>query len=82
MKFIFTKYAEKQFRKLDFLVQKKITEKLIQYKTNNKITLKKVHNIEPATHRIRVGNYRLLLYTQENKHIILKVAHRSEIYKT
>jgi mRNA-degrading endonuclease RelE of RelBE toxin-antitoxin system len=39
--------------------------------------------MQPLTHRVRIGCYRLLLTFDkvENKFIVVKVAHRKDIYK-
>ena len=84
-KFTFTKKAEKQFVKLELATQERIIKKLQFYKTAPEILpfLKSVENLEPATHRLRVGSHRLLLqYNWSKDIIILKVWERKSIYKS
>jgi mRNA-degrading endonuclease RelE of RelBE toxin-antitoxin system len=54
--FIFSKKAEKDFLKLEKKDQKRILEKLKELKNHiNLISiLKKVIDLEPATHRLRI----------------------------
>lgn len=86
--FIFTKTSEKDFKKLPINIQKRIVAKLKEIKTHPDIfsILKTIFEFEPATHRIRIGNYRLILElkSQEKSNLkfrILKIGHRKEIYK-
>ena len=81
--FIFTKYAEKQFKKLDPSIQGRIIEKLKYFKKPQNIQnhIKIVYNLSPATHRIRIWEYRLLVEIEKAIVTIYKIAHRKEIYK-
>ena len=82
--FIFTVFAKKRFIKLDTAVQHRITLKLKELKKQGAVgaVLKPLHNFEPATHRLRIGDYRLIL-RRENPEtfIILDVGHRSSVYQ-
>ena len=84
MRFAFTNKAKKQFTKLDKKTQERITDKLTLLKQDKNLldqNLKSVINLLPITHRIRVGSYRLLLSEDNNGFIVLKVAHRSQVYQ-
>ena len=86
MKFIFSKIAEKQFYKLDNTIQLLIIEMLTIYKTDEarfSNAIKGLRNLSPATHRIRIGNYRLICEIHENRGTcdILKIGHRKDVYK-
>ena len=84
MRFVFTHKANKQFNKLDGQTQARIKEKLQLLKQDKELlstNLKSVVNLLPVTHRIRVGSYRLLLSADERGFIVLKVAHRSQVYQ-
>mgnify|MGYP003957501897 FL=1 len=84
MHFVFTNKANKQYSKLDSQTQIRIKDKLLLLKQDGSLlkkNLKSVVNLLPATHRIRVGSYRLLLSEDNNGFIILKVAHRSQVYQ-
>ena len=86
--FTFTKEAEKTFLKLPKTIQKRIFEKLKELKTHDDILsiLKRLTNFEPATHRLRIGMYRLILELkcqQKNdfEFWILDVGHRKDIHR-
>jgi len=83
-----TKKFDKSFENLNKIDQERITEKLEYLKCHPNIftIVKKTENLDPGTHRLRIGNMRILLRIEEktNKElliILLKVAHRREIYK-
>lgn len=86
--FTFTKYSGKCFYKLPKSIQKRILDKLKSLKEHEDIflVLKKLINFEPATHRLRVGNYRLILELKlqgekKMEFLVLDVGHRKDIYK-
>lgn len=86
--FVFTKKAEKEFTKLSGEIRERILAKLKELKTHEAIfsVLKPLHHFEPATHRLRVGSYRLILAlkSQEKEAYlfwILDVGDRKEIYR-
>lgn len=82
--FTFTDKSLKIFIKLEKKTRERIAEKLNKLKSHSDIfsVLKTVTNLEPATHRLKIGNYRLLLMQKsENEFLILKLGHRSEIYQ-
>ena len=85
--FVFTEYARKQFYKLPKDIQERINSKLQIVKNHFDIfaILKTTQELPPATHRLRIGNYRLLLFLKSNydKNVIflvLKIAHRRDVY--
>lgn len=86
--FVFTKYAEKQFRKLPMSVRNRIISKLKLLKEHPDIfsVVKVLNDLVPATHRLRVGSYRLILELKQQKKEqvvfwILKAQHRRDVYK-
>lgn len=85
MDFLFSKKAKVQLIKLDKKVSKQILKKLILLKNDDlfELNLSPVYS-EYATHRIRIGAYRLLLKVdlQNMQSLVLKVAHRREVYKS
>ena len=84
--FLFTKKALKDLECLEKKVQTMIIAKLeiLKNETLLKAHLRAVRNLHPATHRIKIGSYRVLLEhnTCENKHLILKLGHRKEVYRS
>lgn len=80
--FQFTKYSEKKFLKLDRNTQIIIREKLLEIKESGNLwQLNTLKNFEPATHRLRVGDYRLILEQSWDDFFVLDVGHRRDIYK-
>ena len=86
--FIFTKKAAKIFLKLEQNQQDRIRKKLLQLKEHEDIfsVLKTLKDFDPATHRLRVGNYRLILFLEKNTvedciFVILDLGRRDEIYQ-
>ena len=83
-RFIFTHFAKKQFQTYENKVQEKIIQKLKILKQHDYIfsVLKTLVDFEPATHRLRIGDYRLILkWEKPNTFLILAVGHRKNIYK-
>lgn len=86
--FIFTKDAQKSFLKLSKESQTRIYKKLELLKTHPDIfsILRRLSHFEPATHRLRIGTYRLILKQEEEKEgstvfRVLDVGHRRDIYE-
>ncbi len=82
--FLFTKFAQRKFLKLDRETQERIRTKMQELKQREQLGsfLKPLMNFAPATHRLRVGVYWLILQQQsETDFIVLDIGHRSQIYK-
>jgi len=84
-KFIFTKNWKKSFDKLENNYQDRIIKKLTSIKQSDDIFvyLKKIENLLPATHRLRVWNIRVILeFDKINMSFyVLDVWKRWDIYK-
>lgn len=84
-KFFFTAYAARQLRKLSLSVQKRIKERLFfwQVQENPLVFARSLTGFSPATHRFRIGDYRLICAVEKKRFVILvlKVGHRKEIYR-
>jgi len=86
--FVFTKKAQKEFIKLPDGIRERIILKLKELKTHEAIfsVLRPLHQFEPASHRLRVGSYRLILELKLHRKEgclfwVLDVGDRKEIYK-
>ncbi len=82
--FVFSCVAEKKFKKFPLQVQEYLLEKLREYKNREDFLklLKKLQGFDPATHRLRAGNYRFILeHLAEGKWLILDMADRKDIYR-
>lgn len=85
--FVFAKNAEKGLKKLPADVKERISNKLKELKSHNDIfsILRGLSNFEPATHRLRIGDYRLILQLIEQdecnlEFLVLDIGHRKDIY--
>jgi mRNA-degrading endonuclease RelE of RelBE toxin-antitoxin system len=81
--FQFTHKALKEWMKLDESVRNTLNEKLKELKNPDlyEAHIKTVVDLLPATHRIRIGYYRLLIKREDHTVTIYSVGHRREIYK-
>jgi mRNA-degrading endonuclease RelE of RelBE toxin-antitoxin system len=81
LEFEFTKVSTKQITKLPKQTQRRVLLVITRLSTGQDSTLlKQLSNHPLATHRVRVGDYRLLLEINNNKAIIVHIAHRREVY--
>lgn len=69
------------------VIQKRVIEKFLQLKSHHNIfiLLGVLKNFEPATHRLRIGSYRIVMELKSRKaknitFLILKIGHRKNIY--
>jgi len=88
IKFIISREAKKSFIKLPEKIQKRILQKLGLLKEHSNIfsLTKKLVHLEPASHRLRIGSYRVILELKQHtktdiKFLILAIQHRKEVYK-
>lgn len=82
--FIYSEQAKKSFYSLDKNIQQRIREKISQLNNHPDIfsILKPMHGSKSATHRLRVGNYRLILrMASEHEFDVIDIGHRREIYR-
>lgn len=85
--FRFTIHGKKALEDLPRDVQERVIEKLKVFKNHPDIfsLLGVLHEMEPATHRLRIGNYRIILSAissgaGEIIFDVLDVGHRKNIY--
>ncbi|MBS3106861.1 type II toxin-antitoxin system RelE/ParE family toxin [Candidatus Woesearchaeota archaeon] len=76
----FTETAQKQFAKLERLVQERITRVLERICTRPQSYL--VRLVGEPLYKLRVGDYRLIISMDEGRLILLviKVGHRKNVY--
>ncbi|MEW5759117.1 MAG: type II toxin-antitoxin system RelE/ParE family toxin [Candidatus Omnitrophota bacterium] len=79
----FTPSGEREFNKLSHQLQQRITEKINLYiSSGNPLSFAKpLVNFPPATHRFRVGKYRVCFYIENFNIIIDSVDKREDAYK-
>ncbi len=82
-KFVFTKQAKKDLSSLPSEIQKRILDKINSLKTTESVfaRIKKLQGVTPASYRLRVGDYRLIMqYESPDIFIISNIGHRKDIY--
>ncbi|MEK6845082.1 MAG: type II toxin-antitoxin system RelE/ParE family toxin [Nanoarchaeota archaeon] len=79
--FLFNPFAEKQFKKLNKELQRRILEVLGRIKIRPHHFVKRL--VGSSYYRLRVGDYRIVLDIQNDKLIIviIELGHRKNIYK-
>ena len=83
---VFLTSAKKEFKKLDFVAQKLIKEKLMllaQNPDSQKNNIKALQGIYKGKFRFRIADYRVILKKEDDRLIvtIISVGHRKDIYK-
>lgn len=78
----FTPHGEKDLKKLPIEIQRRIIKKLSFFsEQENPVTFSKpLINLPPATHRFRVGDYRIAFYTDQSSVYIERIRHRKDVY--
>ena len=81
--FRLTDTAHRQLKKIDPQARGQMLEKMRELKKHPSIfsVLEPVHDLEPASHRLRIGEYRLLLRMEGATCIVYKIGHRRDVYK-
>lgn len=81
---IVTKSAAKDIKKLDNVVRKRLKRKLEFYLEQENPLAFAEHLTDPAEgdYRFRIGNYRAVFDVDGSKLVLLRVRHRSEVYKS
>ena len=79
----FTEHAKKDLDKLSSNIQKRIIKKLQFFspQANPIMFSKSLINLSPATHRFRVGDYRIAFYIMGKIIYIERIRHRREVYQ-
>ncbi len=72
--------AIKDLRKIEKADQKRIITRITELTNNLSGNVKRQTNFTPE-YRLRVGNYRVLFETEENKIIIYRIHHRRNAYR-
>jgi len=79
----FTSSGEREFKKLPLQLQKRVIEKIELYiHSGNPLSFAKpLVNLPPATHRFRVGKYRVCFYLQGASIVIDGIDTREDAYR-
>ena len=79
---LFSQRGEKDLRKLPVYIQQRIINKILDYaQTPNPFNFAKpLINLPPATHRFRVGKYRISFFIKDQTIYVERVQLRGEAY--
>ena len=79
----FSPISQKELKKLTNDLQKRIIKKLKFFATQEypAIFASPLVNLPPATHRFRIGHYRISFFITGQTIFILRIRHRREIYQ-
>ena len=83
MQFIFSESAKKDLERLPKIFQSRLRTKLLYWQsTENPLQFAApLVNYAGATHRFRLGTYRLIVLSKANGEIlILRIRHRKDVY--
>lgn len=80
-KLVYTKSAERDIKKLDRIVKKKIGRKIEVYSKSPKKYSRKLLDTKIGNYRWRVGKYRILFDLVGKDIVILRIRHRKESYR-
>ena len=83
MNFLYSKKAQKDIKKIETLMARKILLQIQKWE-NGDIQMpipKMLVGIKSPQYRIRIGDYRVRGYITESEFKVLRIRHRSDIYK-
>jgi len=78
---IYTRRAVKDIQKLEQNVKSRIGKALLRYVTDPLKYSKRLTNPTLGTFRFRIGDHRVVFDLEGEKIVVLRVGHRSDIYK-
>lgn len=81
--FRFTRKSEKELFGFDSNIREYLISELRKAKDPEILEMgsKPLHNLAPATHRFRIGNYRILYRRDGSEVLILRIGHRKDVYR-
>lgn len=80
-KLIYTFRADRDIRRLEPGIKKRLEKILRKYEENPLKYAEKLTDSQLGTYRFRIGDYRVVFDLEKEKIIILRVGHRGEIYR-
>ena len=73
--------ALKQLKKLDKSIAVLLLDGIEEFASNPILTkIKKLKTPFDGAYRLRVGNYRIIFYQEDDLMLISKIAHRKDVY--
>ena len=79
--FVFTRRALRDLDSIDTTTQQRIALKLKEYAYEPLRNARKLINQKIGTYRFRIGDYRFIFDIDNATIVILRIGHRSSIYK-
>lgn len=78
----FTPQGQKDLEKLTKDIQVRVIKKIKFFASQQDLLdfSKPLVNLPPATHRFRVGDYRIAFYIEQNTIYVERARHRKEVY--
>jgi mRNA interferase RelE/StbE len=80
-KFLIAKRALKDLDNLDSNTKIRIVSKLKEYSVDPFANCSKLSDSKIGTYRFRIGDYRVIFDIDDVNIVVLRIAHRREIYK-
>jgi mRNA interferase RelE/StbE len=80
-KIVFTQRALKDLETIEMNTQQRIALKLKEYAEEPLTYARKLIHPKIGTHRFRIGDYRVIFDIDDANIVILRIGHRSSIYK-
>lgn len=78
---VYTQKAVRDIGRLDAAVKKRIGATLLRFKENPLQYAERLTDPELGGYRFRIGDYRVIFDIEGNDIVVLRAAHRKEIYK-
>ena len=73
--------AIKQLKKLDKTIASNILDGIEEYFDSPIVTkIKKLKTPFDGAHRLRIGDYRVIFYQEDDLVLVSKIAHRKQVY--
>ena len=80
-KIVFRDQAKADVRAINKEDAVAILHGIARYASSNEGDVKRLQNVKPVEHRLRVGDYRVRFYDSADAMAILAVKHRREAYR-
>lgn len=78
---IYTQRAIKDIQKLDHGTKQRIGKTLLRYEKDPYKHAERLTDSKLGNYRFRIGDYRVIFDMEGNEIVVLRIGHRSEIYR-
>jgi len=79
--FVYTRRAETDIQKLDYITKKRIGKTLLRYGEDPFKYAERLIDSRLGDYRFKIGDYRVIFDMEGEKISVLRVGHRKQIYK-